>query len=46
MNTATTVPSTMASRIDRREMAALPTLLKPSTMTSEMPASAILLMLP
>ena len=43
---ATAVPMTMASRMDRREIMALPSLLSASTMTSDRPASPMLPMLP
>ena len=38
-NTASTVPITMANRIDRREMVELPTLLSNNTSTSVTAAS-------
>ncbi|MNF62051.1 hypothetical protein D3C84_437220 [compost metagenome] len=44
--TAISVPMIMASRIDRREMVALPTLLSSSTMTKVSAARPILAMLP
>ncbi|MNH86828.1 hypothetical protein D3C73_392960 [compost metagenome] len=45
-NTATIVPMTIASRIDRREMVALPILLSSSTSTSVIAARPMLAMLP
>lgn len=43
---ATRVPITMASRIDRREMVALPTLLSSRTTARVSPARPMLAMLP
>lgn len=43
---ATAVPMTMASRMDRREIMALPSLLSASTMTRDSPARPMLPMLP
>ncbi|MNJ01954.1 hypothetical protein D3C73_1617440 [compost metagenome] len=45
-NTATTVPMTIANRIDNREMVALPILLSNSTNTSVIAARPMLAMLP
>ena len=46
MNTAVMVPTTIATRIDRRDSMALPSLLNSSTMNSDSPARPILPMLP
>ena len=45
-NTAMTVPMTIARRIDRREIEALPSLLSSSTMTRVIAARPMLAMLP
>ena len=46
VTTATPVPATMASRMDRREMVALPTLLSRSTRARVMAARPMLATLP